>query len=883
LNIASIFEAQGDVIKSLEYNQRALDLCSQLEKSTFIAIANNNLANNYKDLGDIDQSAYHYFQAQTIYDKEENAWGAVGSLNNLALLYINDKNFEPAEEYLTEALEKTQSIGFVEGEAMTYANIGVLRTEQRDFEAAVIALKECLRIVEENGMAIRVPYAQLELGGLYLNMKDYQGAEKYINEGLANSEKYGVEEFIILGLFHKCRLLVGQKQWQAAETYGKKGYERSIRSKDLSYQVDFTQQLVTIYKNLGRSADALQMFEKQVVLKDSLLNEETSRNLIQQGYQYTYERKSYQDSLANAAALEIQAADLQRRKLTNWFLIGILLIIGVFALVLINRYRIIQDQKKRIQEEKDKTQAEKIKAEEANAKLLEIDQSKSRFFTNISHEFRTPLTVISGMAEQIKEGDQVKKLIKRNTSYLLQLINQILDLRKLESGNLPTRFIQSDVVKYLRYVMESFQSLAEDKNINLHFKSSVESLVLDYDPEKLLRIVSNLLSNAIKFSAPGKDITLSVETKQEGDKPSYQFEVSDEGIGIPKEKLPYVFDRFYQIDNSTTRVGEGTGIGLALSKELVELLNGTINVKSEEGNGTTFIVALPHTQEAILEDNTIDTAVITPQLSESIPAKSRRIDTKLGDENLPSLLIVEDNPDVMEYLITCLDGQYQLSFASDGQYGLEKALEQVPDIIISDVMMPRMDGFTLCNELKTDERTSHIPIILLTAKADIESRITGLERGADAYLAKPFDKRELNAQLENLLTLRQRLQARYASFEKLEPTEEIAIQKEDEFITKLRTTFEARLDDPSFDITALSKEMLLSASQLRRKVKALTGRKLTIYLRSLRLAKAKTLLLTTDLSVKEVAYDVGFANPGYFSNSYNEEFGEYPTVTREAQ
>jgi YesN/AraC family two-component response regulator len=243
-------------------------------------------------------------------------------------------------------------------------------------------------------------------------------------------------------------------------------------------------------------------------------------------------------------------------------------------------------------------------------------------------------------------------------------------------------------------------------------------------------------------------------------------------------------------------------------------------------------------------------------------------------------MIVEDNPDVMEYLVTCLGGDYQLLFASDGQEGLEKAIEEVPDLIISDVMMPRMDGFDMCNRIKTDERTSHIPLILLTAKADVESRITGLQRGADAYLVKPFDQRELTAQLNNLFHLQQRLQNRYGNLKELTPSDDVAIQQEDAFITKLKEVFTAKMDDSKFGVEELSGEMHLSRSQLGRKVKALTGKSLSIYLRSIRLAEAKKLLLQTELSIKEIAYKVGFATPAYFTTSYVKEFEETPSDTR---
>lgn len=883
INTASVYEAQGNTLKSLEYNQIAIDLSLRYDNLRLAAIAHNNLANNYKTLSDTKNAAYHYYEALRINEDRANTWGVISVLNNLSLLYIIAKQYDKAEENLNKALELSLD-NDINGTVASYSNIAVLRVNQERYDEAIDALQECLKLLEDNGIVAMMPNILLQLGSVYLEAGRYAEAERYVDRGLAKSKELGIEYHIIQGNLYKCDLLTKQGRWQEAETYALEGYERAKAAQIRSTQADYANQLVNIYKQLGRSAEALEMYETKKELDESIVNEEATRDLIRQEYQYNYERKAYQDSLANIAALEMQAADLNRRKVINRFLWAILLIVAVFAGILINRYRLIREQQKRIQEEKDK-------AEAANAKLLEIDQSKSRFFTNISHEFRTPLTVIAGMADQLKEDDQAKQLLKRNTAQLLHLVNQILDLRKLESGSLPVYYIQADVVQYLRYVLESFHSLAEEKGINLSFETAQPKLVLDYDAEKLLRIVSNLLSNAIKFTPGAGAVTLSLDAPAAPDSKYYHFSVKDTGVGIPEAKVPYIFDRFYQVEDSASKAGErlsraasapgeGTGIGLALTQELVTLMGGTIRVLSDTGKGTTFIVKLPRTNQAALEE-----ALPVPVLASKVPSLNAPPAISgpmpgLSQSDLPRLMIVEDNPDVMEYLVTCLGGDYQLLFASDGQEGLEKAIEEVPDLVISDVMMPRMDGFDMCNRIKTDERTSHIPLILLTAKADVESRITGLQRGADAYLVKPFDQRELTAQLNNLFHLQQRLQNRYGSLRELTPSDDVAIQQEDAFITKLKEVFAAKMDDPQFGVEQLSTEMHLSRSQLGRKVKALTGKSLSIYLRSIRLAEAKMLLLQTELSIKEIAYKVGFATPAYFTTSYVKEFEETPSDTR---
>ncbi len=535
------------------------------------------------------------------------------------------------------------------------------------------------------------------------------------------------------------------------------------------------------------------------------------------------------------------------------------------------------------------TSQELSESEARESYLREMDELKNRFFTHISHEFRTPLTVILGMAEQIESNPEAWRekglaLIRRNGSNLLDLINQLLDLRKLEAGKLSLNYIQGDIVSYLQYLVNSFESLSEMNDLKISFHSEETKFQMDYDPEKLLRIVTNLLSNAIKFTPQGGEISLQCAVgSMQSKNPSLPtahcllLTVSDSGIGIPQEKLPFIFDSFYQAENMAS---QGTGIGLTLTKELVQLMEGEIHVESEMGKGTAFRIQLPVRQLA--EPEAEDSELLPAAPFHLSPSASQRIEVQAqAVENLPSLLLVEDNPDVAQYLLACLEGHYQLGWAQDGQEGIERALEEVPDLIISDVMMPRKSGFELCETLKKDERTSHIPIILLTAKADQEARLEGLQLGADAYLAKPFDKKELFVRLEKLLQLRQKLRERYQSGgTPVTGGAHPQTQKEDAFILKIQQILEVHLTDTDFGIQDLCREVGMSRSQLHNKIKALTGRSTSLYLRFLRLNKAKALLQNHDLNISDVAYQVGFNDPRYFTRSYVQEFGEAPSKRR---
>ena len=575
---------------------------------------------------------------------------------------------------------------------------------------------------------------------------------------------------------------------------------------------------------------------------------------------------------------------------TWWFYLLCTFPFVLFGIIWVRR---INSENRRLEEEVKK-RTKKI-AEQAE-ELRELDELKTRFFTNISHEFRTPLTVISGMITQIREnpGQWLNKgldLIHRNSSQLLSLINQILDLRKLESGALTANLSQGDIIHYLKYLSESFISIAKSKGIKIHFLSSIAELYMDFDPDKILHIFSNLLSNALKYSGDGDDIYIQIHSYNVGDTELLELQIKDTGEGISAEALPYIFDRFYQVEDLASQKPQGTGIGLALTKELVVLLNGSIEAQSTKGEGTTFILKFPITRNAALNATPVGPPVqdtIQSDVKTSDPDQKQKTLKLLPDPEpvllkktdvsttLPVLLIVEDNNDVQEYLIACLENHYQLLVANHGQEGIDIALDQVPDLIVSDVMMPVKDGFELCNTLKNDERTSHIPIILLTAKADQHSKISGLEKGADAYLAKPFEPKELLVRLNKLLELRKKLQAYYRSLNVSELPKTI----EDTFILKVRRAIEENLDDEDFGILHLCKAVGLGRAQLHKKIKALTDYTPAILIRTIRLQKAKKLLETSELNISEVAYEVGFKDPAYFSRVFAEEFGHPPKKTR---
>ena len=513
--------------------------------------------------------------------------------------------------------------------------------------------------------------------------------------------------------------------------------------------------------------------------------------------------------------------------------------------------------------------------------LKELDEAKTKLLTNISHEFRTPLTIMLGMARLIKEHPDEwfrkgSEKIIQNGHALLHLVNDLLDMARLEAGAMTVNCLQQDIITQLRYLVGSFSSVATEKNIDLQFSPHSGEFIMDFDADKLMQIVSNLLSNALKFTPKDGKVELSTENLLS--QHSLSIRVKDNGPGIAAEHLPQIFDRFYRIENPLLQSQSGSGLGLALTRELITLMNGTVSVESEPGAGTQFTITLPVTNEAPLKEKM--TEIETLEFTDS--AERFQINKLPPDNtNAPVVLIVEDNRDLTEYLQHILATEYRVVSAADGKSGLEQAFELIPDIIVSDVMMPVMDGIALLERLKSDIRTSHIPVVMLTAKADITSRLTGLEKGADEYLAKPFHEKELRIRLRNLIDMRERMQQHFAS---LTPDaahlQDKSLKIENEFIRKIRAFMEENIAAEEFEIQQLCRQMAMSRAQLYRKFKALTGKSVFEYLRTLRLHKAKELLLTSTLNVTQVCFDVGFNNLSHFSRIFTEEFGRKPSDFR---
>ena len=508
----------------------------------------------------------------------------------------------------------------------------------------------------------------------------------------------------------------------------------------------------------------------------------------------------------------------------------------------------------------------------------DANKAKLQFFTNISHELRTPLTLIADPVNYIMHDDNLNsqqrsmlQIVQRNVLVLTQLVSEILDFRKVQNGKMELRLSDFNLSENMKQWIMLFSASAQKKHIAISMNAP-DAVMLRADQDKIERICYNLLSNALKYTSEGGEITLTA--KEENGR--VMISVADNGCGISSDELPYIFDRFYQAKNA----GRGTGIGLAIVKAFTELHHGEVSATSIEGKGSTFTIHIPVRQKGEVTNQPTEKIeqLVEPSSAQEVPNQARHIDELIQpyQTDKPEVLIIDDNIDIRTYLRSVLSEKYNVSEAADGKAGLELARKIVPDIVLSDIMMPVMDGLAFCQQLKTDKAISHIPVILLTARSLDEQRAEGYEHGADAYLSKPFSLRLLFSRIDNLIQSRKKLSKLFSNSDENDAFEKLSNETDKTFAAQLRKIIQDNLSDNEFNVERIGDEIGLSRVQLYRKVKALTGYSPVEMLRKARLTRARHLLRTTEKTVSEVAYAVGFSTPSYFSKCYKDEFGESP-------
>jgi signal transduction histidine kinase/DNA-binding response OmpR family regulator len=858
---------------SLEYFNKGLALAKQHKNKHQMAACYAQLGSNYHSLSLYETALANLFKALSIHEELQDVKEIARDYNYIGRLYQYTKDYSDALSYFNKSFHLYTSLKEEKGRMAALLNIGVIYQKRSVFDSALLYYKIALPIAGQLGQKSDEAKLTGNIGSTLVQQGRLQQGLEWLEQALAMKEKIQAHRSILHTLNDisdvKLKLDDAAGAWLAAE--------KVVR---LAKQYEDGNQLRYGYLNLAKSYEKLNDYEKAYdylqqydAIKDSLFGIDKAQQINQLQIQYETEKKD------RAIASLQQEREMEALKQKNFFAVGAILLIA--GALLYNSQRL-------------KTK----KHRQLLAKEKEVDRLKLNFFANISHEFRTPLTLILGpiesMQAQTREPFMRQQLgfMKESASRLLRLVNQILDLSKAEAGHLVLKPEPVNILPVLKGITGSFSSMAETRHIRLLFQTKLEEQELCCEQAHIETVLINLLSNAFKFSEAGGQVCVQVDVVFLPD-PKYpdgalEIVVSDKGAGISAEQVAHIFDRFYQAGHAATGFFGGTGIGLALTKELVQLHGGTVEVSSELGRGTTITVCIPLGKAHFGEEQLAEV-----QLGEEVPVQEeiyQRLQKELeqqysphpaaeGDSSkkLPILLLVEDNEDVRVYIRTILSADYTIVEAVNGEEGLLQAYEHIPDIIISDVMMPKMNGYEVCRMLKQDERTSHIPVILLTAKASVHSRIEGLETKADLYLSKPFVPRELHLCLKNLVQSRIRLRERYQKQLVLKPSE-LAVNSVDEmFLERLMQVMEVNYDNEEFTVEQLSQEIGISRSQLHRKLEALTNESSSQFIRKFRLQRAMELLKKNHASISEIAYMVGFGSPSYFNRCFLKQYGVTPS------
>ena len=866
-NLGNMYADQGDLEKAVAAYEESFELAQQLGDSALMAGNLTNIGIAYQEMGLLGQASENLYRAIAIREALNDRTGMANALGPLADVRVYLGDTAEALQLRERAAGIFKERGVDRDLAVELEEMAKLQAARGDLRQALDLSTRSLELLRGIGDVRSISNTSRELGGFLVKAGRVKDAVDLLERSVAIDDSAGYQSLLVHSLSGLAHARMVQGEHGEAEHLFLRSLALSQELGIVDAQATAASGLYGIYKQQGRYQQALAMHELAQRAEAEINDGSQVRSALRGQFEYTYRSKQAADSLAFAQERTIQAERLTNAQRTRGFLLGGLVLLLAFGAFAWDRYRTTRRQKAII--------------EASASKLAELDELKNRFFTNISHEFRTPLTLILGPAERRKkalattpdkDAEKDTELILQNGHRLLALIDQILDLNKLEAGKLKSTIVQADAMAVVGHLYRSLYSLAEAKGVTMDMRAEPETFLMDLDREKLTKVVHNLVSNAIKFTPAGGRLDLLLEA----DERRFRMRFTDTGIGIPPADLPHVFDRFYQ-SSRTPDDQMGSGVGLALTQELVRSLGGSISVESTLDVGSTFTVELPVTRNAAVV--TVPDQPIAPAVVTQTPVLSENGEVDEADERT-LVLVVEDNADMAEHIAQSLGDAFRVAFAENGQLGLEKAVELVPDIVVSDVMMPLKDGFALVAELKADERTSHIPVVLLTARSQVEDRISGLKRGADDYLSKPFHAEELQLRVGNLLALRDRWKARYAQGVPPEPVADVDIQPEDAFIQKVREQLETQLDNSAFGANEIASALGLSRTQFFRKIKALTGESPANYVRHLRLVKARELLKDPELRISEVAYAVGFSDPQYFSRAYSKAFGAPPSEDR---
>jgi signal transduction histidine kinase/DNA-binding response OmpR family regulator len=864
--LSRLYRRDARFEKAIEVGIDGLQTAKELEDTLEIIQALNNIGTGFRRIAALDEAASYHYDAleysELFSDKKSRKAIANrnAALNGIGNIQSTLGNTEAAEKAFREALDGERALNNPRGQAINYANIGRLFETREMIDSAWVYYRESMKFDVEANSELGIALCHNNFGRLYEKGEEWEKAlveYQVAYDIMKNSaDKWHWLESCLgiarvnakMGYGHNARKYLTEARITAQSV---KSWERLAEAYELSYLLS---------KSKGDHQGALMNYQLHRAYRDSVINEQNYNSLQNIVVRYEQKKREYELAAAN------EHYEHERREARKILHYGIGVITLSLAALLLLLYAL-----------RERTRGRDI--------LRKTEKMRTSFFTNITHEFRTPLTVILGFGRQLETGELKKakeiekagEAIRRQGSSLLQLINQLLDISRIQSSIGRSEWCTGNIIVFLRMVVETFEAQANVRHIDLRFVAHETKVTMDFVPDYMKKIMHNLLSNALKYTPEGGRICIS--TRQERD--IITIHVADTGSGIPPGDLPHVFKPFYRGENSQMEIS--SGVGLSLVYQIVKAMNGSITVKSSVNKGSIFTLTLPLYHGAgkwpMWPLNEITTQHEQWHVH-SDPAelpKSPKMSAEKG-----TILIVEDDPDVLFYIGSLFEGKYNLLFSKDGADAFNKAESFIPDLIVTDLMMPGIDGYELCRRVRASGLTSHIPIIVVTAKCTEEDRIKGIEAGADAFLKKPFNAQVLNTLTEKLLEMRRSLKEKYGQILNVEGETEPDLPAADKnFFIKLTHVIYAQMTKGEIDLDDIASKMSMSRSQLNRKTQATIGLSASKYVLRVRMGKAQR-LLDSDAStpVGEIALECGFADMGYFSRTFKQLFSMTPSQYR---
>lgn len=853
--------------ESLTSHQKALELALQHKDTINIVESLNSIGTVFRRIGALSEASNYHYQAleyaEAFSDLHtyEGTKNQVKSLNGIGNISLSLGHYEDALSYFQKALKGEIELDSPLGQAINLANIGSIYEHSEQYDSARIYYQESLIQNRYANSTMGIGLSHIHLGDLYRIEENYEKAKDEYEKAYILMEN-------IADKWHWLEACLSIANIHLLTNNDVEFMNYLVAAESTATEINSPEHLATIYKlkhdyHLKKNdyQAALKNYKHSVALGDSIQGVTNSNQHMD--IRVNYERRKYDRFIQE---MEFKNAEKQaQRRITLYIFILISILALMLSIFLYYAYR----QRTRV-----------------NKTLKELENIRTSFFTGITHEFRTPLTIMLGLAEQIKakkDASSSAKTIIQQGNILLNMVNQLLDMTKIKSNIDNWKWVHDDIISYSSMGVETLREYASIKKIDLVFQSDDRVLKVDFLPDFIDKIIINLISNALKHTPKGGKISVIISSKKQ----DYHIQVIDTGSGIKPEDLPYIFDEFYQSEDQWQ---SGTGIGLAMVHKMVEIMKGSVEAKNRSGGGAEFIINLPKKQAFEVKEDKITNTRIQLKDEYFIDTKVEPIEQKeveqveekaIEELSLPSILVVEDNADIQNYISSLLDDKYTIRFANNGQEGLEKAIEFQPDLIITDLTMPVMDGFQLCNAIRSNHNLNHIPIIVITAKSSDEDKQLALSLGANAFMVKPFSSRELKIRVENHLQQKENLRLKFSKMtvDNLKDTP-LFNDQDRAFTEHLTTLIYQHITDIQLNGDMLAERMFMSRSQLNRRIKSASGLSLSAFITRVRLEKAKRMLSSNDTSIADIALACGFEDSNYFSRIFKQTYKQTPSQFR---